>query len=377
MNILMVTNNFTPYTGGVVSSIKALVDELQRAGHTVMVITLDFTGKNDDPSWVKRIYCPIRFMYKNNHMAIPWRAKAQIADIMAFYKPDIVHLHHPFLLGSIAYTLARSYKIPVVFTYHTIYEAYAHYVPLLPHWLTADIIKKHVLHFCTQVDGIIAPSHYINDYVAQYTAKPTITIPSGLQPQFIGVFVAKEAHAEPIKLLVVSRMVKEKNIESILDVAQKLSQSKIAFRLVLIGYGCEYVALQSYAYQTLHLSQEQVLFVHKPPKEIIVKAYQEADLFLFSSTTDTQAIVLAEAMAQGTPVIALDGPGQRDIIKEGINGHIVRNSDQMAEQIEHLAFDRKRLKQLSDGAYLTSQEYHPAKIAQRCIQFYGSFLNLV
>lgn len=370
----MVTNNFTPYTGGVVSSIKALVSELQRSGHSVMLITLDFTSDNDDPSWVKRIYCPIRFMYKTNHMAIPWRAKAQIAHIMALHQPDIVHLHHPFLLGSIAYKLARSHKIPVVFTYHTIYEAYAHYVPLLPPFLTADIIKRHVLSFCTQVDGIIAPSSYINDYVTQYTTKPAVTIPSGLQPQFIGATVVKQSHNEPIRLLVVSRMVKEKNIESILDVAQKLTQSKIAFRLVLIGYGGQYEALQSYAYQTLHLSPEQVLFVHKPPREIIIKAYQEADLFLFSSSTDTQAIVLAEAMAQGTPVIALDGPGQRDIIKEGINGHIVQTSDQMAEHIEQLACDRRRLKQLSDGACSTSQEYHPAKIAQRCVQFYSSLM---
>jgi 1,2-diacylglycerol 3-alpha-glucosyltransferase len=374
MNILMVTNNFTPYTGGVVSSIKALVDELQRSGHRVMLITLDFTGDNDDPSWVKRIYCPIRFMYKTNHMAIPWRAQTQIAKLMAGYKPDIVHLHHPFLLGSIAYKLARSHKIPVVFTYHTIYEAYAHYVPLLPHFLTADMIKRHVLYFCTQVDGIIAPSSYINDYVTHYTTKPTVTIPSGLQPQFIGASLVKQPHNEPINLLVVSRMVKEKNIESILHVAQKLTQSKIEFRLVLIGYGSQYAALQSYAYQTLHLLPEQVLFVHKPSKEVIAKAYQDADLFLFSSTTDTQAIVLAEAMAHGTPVIALDGPGQRDIVKNGFNGHIVRNSDQMAQLIEQLVFDKKLLKQLSDGACQTSQEYHPAKIAERCVQFYSSLV---
>jgi glycosyltransferase involved in cell wall biosynthesis len=369
----MVTNNFTPYTGGVVSSIRALVDELQKSGHSVMLITLDFTGDNDDPSWVKRIYCPIRFMYKTNHMAIPWRAKSQIADIMVFYKPDIVHVHHPFLLGSTAYKLARSQQIPVVFTYHTIYEAYAHYVPLLPRLLTADLIKRQALYFCTQVDGIIAPSSYINDYITQYTTKPTVTIPSGLQPQFLGASLVKESQNEQIKLLVVSRMVKEKNIEAILNVAQKLSQNRVAFRLVLIGYGCQYAALQSYAYQTLHLSPEHVLFVHKPAKEIIIKAYQEADLFLFSSTTDTQAIVLAEAMAHGTPVIALDGPGQRDIIKDGLNGYIVQTVDQMAELIKQLAFNRVSLEQLSNGARKTSEEYHPAKVAERCVQFYSSF----
>lgn len=373
MNILMVTNNFTPYTGGVVSSIRALVDELQRSGHSVMLVTLDFTGEHDDPSWVKRIYCPIRFMYKTNHMAIPWRAKGQIAQIMDAYRPDIVHVHHPFLLGSIAYKLARSKQIPVIFTYHTIYEAYAHYVPLLPRFLTADAIKRQVLSFCTQVDGIIAPSSYINDYISQYTTKPTVTIASGLLAQFMGATVVKKSQNEPIKLLVVSRMVKEKNIEAILNVAQKLSQNRVAFRLVLIGYGDQYEALQSYAYEALHLTQEQVFFVHKPSKDIISKAYQEADLFLFSSQTDTQAIVLAEAMAHATPVIALDGPGQRDIIKNGANGYIVESENQMVDKIEQLVFNRGLLKQLSDVAYKTSQEYHPAKVAQRCVQFYSSF----
>ncbi len=143
---MMITNNFTPYTGGVVSSIKALVTELQEAGHELMLVTLSFSNCGIDPSWVKRVYCPIRFQYKTNYMAISWRAEAQIKALMYDFKPDVVHLHHPFLLGKAGLAVAQALHIPTIFTYHTIYEAYAHYVPL-PHWLLKKLICWRVLSF--------------------------------------------------------------------------------------------------------------------------------------------------------------------------------------------------------------------------------------
>ena len=99
-------------------------------------------------------------------------------------------------------------------------------------------------------------------------------------------------------------------------VAKELSLQGVSFTFTLAGYGAEYEPLQTYAYQVLHLSSEQVVFVHQPPKDLIVRLYSDSDIFLFSSHTDTQGLVLAEAMASGLPVIALDGPGQRDIITQ-------------------------------------------------------------
>ncbi len=376
MRIVLVSNNFTPYTGGVVSSIQALVRELQKEGHQVQLITLGFLKRHDDPAWVKRLYCPMRFKYKTNHMALPWRPKAKIAQFVDAFKPDIVHVHHPFLLGSIAQAVAKQRGIPVVFTYHTIYEAYLHYVPL-PRWLVGWYVRRQVLAFCSKVSGIIAPSSYIKNYLKkQSVGVPMVIIPSGLLPCFIASPTAKHITDKPIQLLIVGRMVKEKNIEAGLKVAQELVMEKIPFQLKCIGYGAEYDELKAYAYDTLRLSEDQVTFIYKPPKEVIAQAYKDADLFLFTSPSDTQALVLAEAMAASTPVLALDGPGQRDIIKQGVNGYILRSPQAMVSQIKQLIADPALFARLCQGAYQTAQNYRPEVMAKRHSAFYERIRSL-
>lgn len=376
MNILIITNNYTPYSGGVVSSINAQVKELRQLGHKVTIVTLDFLGKKHaDLDWVIRLYCPIKFTYKKNHMAIVWRAKKQLTQIIKGVRPDMVHVHHPFLLGPIATKIAQNMQIRVVFTYHTVYEAYAHYVPL-PEWITRKIIKKCVLAFCRKVDGVIAPSLSIKNYLVDHDIKtPIAVIPSGLLEQFLPQQIKQRPiNGHTLHLLVVSRMVKEKNIGALLRVAQKLLQKKVKFKLTLIGYGDDYAYLQKYAFDRLKLPTEVVQFVHKPPKTDIAKAYQNADLFLFSSKTDTQGLVLAEAMAAGAPVIAFDGPGQRDIINGAQNGYIVSNEQKMVDTIVTLSKDHRLLNKLSQHAFATGQSYKPAVLVQELVQFYDSFL---
>src|SRR5262249_18260371 len=143
------------YSGGIVSSLHVLIPELQKQGHTVSLITLDFLGyEHSDPEYVMRISCPLKFMYKKNHMAIPWRATHALQKYFNEWQPDIIHAQHPFLLGRAALRVARKQNIPICFTYHSIYEAYAHYVPF-PGTLTRPAIQKMVLDFCKKVNGII------------------------------------------------------------------------------------------------------------------------------------------------------------------------------------------------------------------------------
>lgn len=372
MHILMVTNNYSPYSGGVVSSINATVGALQEQGHQVTLVTLDFLGAgHNDPAWVKRLVCPIKFRYKKNHMAVVWRANKQIKQIIAEIKPDVVHVHHPFLLGRVAARIAKNLKIPTVFTYHTIYEAYVHYV-CLPECITKYLVKRRVLSFCRFVDGIIAPSSAIKTYLeAEKIKTPICMLPSGVQQQFFAAeLLTCSKKACSLRLLSVGRMVKEKNLESLLRVATILNEQKVTFTLTLVGYGAEYESLQNYAFQKLKLSAEEVIFVHQPPKDMLVRFYRESDLFLFSSHTDTQGLVLAEAMASALPVIALDGPGQRDIIVQGQNGYIVQSEQEMAMRIFELSKQQDILQSISEDAFKTSQRYSPQFLVRAALDFY-------
>src|SRR5579871_1462111 len=185
MRIIFVTNNYIPYSGGVVQSINATADELRAQGHEVFIITLDFLGKKShDPEYVIRIASPITFIYKKNYMAIPWRPTHAIDLLVQKYKPDIIHIHHPFLLGASALRVARKYTIPCIFTYHTMYEKYAHYIPLAG-TLIQSLIAKTVLALCKNVTAIIAPSTAIKQYLVSHgIQRPIAIIPSPLRTIF-------------------------------------------------------------------------------------------------------------------------------------------------------------------------------------------------
>ncbi len=189
LSIVFVTNNYTPYQGGVVSSIKQHIQALQELGHTVHLITLDFVPNMQDEPHVTRLFCPIRFNYKTNPMAVPLLPNYSVQKIIEQINPDIIHAHHPFLLGSAALKAAKKSTIPIVFTYHTLYHHYLHYIPL-PQPLSKTLVEKHVAFFCKQVNGIIAPSNAVKQLIQKKCTTPIQVIPSAIAPLFFNKKVA-------------------------------------------------------------------------------------------------------------------------------------------------------------------------------------------
>ena len=373
LSIIFVTNNYTPYQGGVVSSILLTVDALRAQGHTVKLITLDFENKQTAEEDIIRLYCPLRFMYKSNHMALPWCPAYYIDKLIQQFKPDIIHVHHPFLLGASALKVARSRNVPVIFTYHTLYEQYLHYIPL-PKQLICPVVKTLVQSFCTTVQGIIAPSTTIKDYI-QTIAPMTLTqvIPSGVPVSFFSNNKHLKKLQKPFKLLIVSRFTQEKNITFLLDVIALLKPSHYLFTLA--GYGVELSFLQNYAFSHKNLSPKNVIFIERPSKLTLIDLYAQADLFIFASHTETQGIVLAEAMAQGTPVITLDGPGQRDIVIDEFNGYLVSSASEMKEKIELCTKNPSLHCILQENARKTAQNYTPDHLIERLINFYQALID--
>jgi len=376
LKIAIVTNNYTPYSGGVVSSINSFATEMQKNGHKVFIITLDFLGEyHKDPYYVIRIPSATRFMYKQNHMAVPMSPTKKLEKIITNLKPDIIHTQHPFFLGKSALKISNKLKIPIVFTYHTMYERYAHYLPM-PQILTRPIIKKIATSFCKKVDGVIVPSRYIQTILQNKQVTTTIEkIPSGILPIFIK---PKVDRLNPVrfKLLTVSRFAKEKNVSLLLDVFSKMhALNPSIFRFTLAGYGQEFENLKHYAYKRLRLGKELIHFIHNPPKMKIADLYSQSDLFIYSSTSDTQGLVMAEAMSCGCPVVAIDGPGQRDIIQNGENGFLVESDKQMVEKIIAVQKDKNLLKKLENGALQTGRTYCPENTTNKLLDFYKKIIE--
>ncbi len=379
LRIVFVTNNYTPYSGGVVSSINAWTQELQNRGHQVSIITLDFLGAaHNDPDYVFRIPCPIRFLYKNNHMALPMRAYTHMRKLIEQLQPNIIHSHHPFLLGRAALKSACNQSIPIVFTYHSLYEQWTHVIPL-PQLLTRPLIKSYVRHYCKKVDGIIAPSSIVKKNLQNQGIEcPMEVIPSCLQSVFSprDSFYPKIRSADqPFHLFSVTRCSKEKNPFFLLELIAALNHVDKSFKMTIAGYGTLWKSMHVYAYETLKLTPDQLKFVHQPSKEHIANLYREADLFIFSSQVDTQVIVLDESMAACKPVIALDGPGQQDIVKDSINGFIVKDLQEMIEKVLLIAHDITMHEKMQQKAWHTAHNYKPEILIPRLLAFYKSILE--
>jgi 1,2-diacylglycerol 3-alpha-glucosyltransferase len=373
--IFMVTNNYTPYCGGVVTTIDSYSQELRKQGHKVIIITLDFIGASQkkEPD-VIRLWCPIRFKYAQNHMAIPWVPEKKLYRLAQQYKPDIIHTFHPFLLGACALKVAKQLQIPSVFTYMTLYNRYLHYIPL-PRAITGPITDLIVKNFCSQIDALTAPSGSATEAIkAQGISKPVSIIPLSILPIFEpSTFYPKDHQRHKrLSLVTVSRFSFEKNIFFLLDVYKKLDTK--TYKLILIGFGSYLEKLKEYAYQTLQLSPHDVKFIIRPSKDVIKQWYKKAHLFIFASQTETQGLVLAEAMSQGTPVIALEGPGSVDIVENGVNGFLVKSQEEMAQKITYLKHHKFIYNSFQENAFETAQHYTSGTCVHKLLDLYYSLL---
>lgn len=374
MKILFVTNNYKPYNGGVVSSIEAFRHELKMAGHQVIIVTLDFFGQEAGEEGVIRVACPLRFKYRGNPIAIPFFSSWQLRKILNRLCPEVVHVHHPFALGAVAARIARLNDIPVVFTHHSQYGAYArYYAPFLKPF-ACRLTEWCVRHFFKNVDVLIAPSESIAQQLRREPAAPPISvIPSGILPVFINKKRPnKELKSGFFELLTVSRFVPEKNISFLLDALSFLDEN---FKLTLVGFGSYLPQLEHYAFETCGLSPERVKFVSSPPKKVIADYYRRSHLFLFASTTETQGIVFAESMAAGTPVVAVSAPGARDCVQENHTGFLVKTPEQMAEKIKMLRSNPVLYKKLQSSSWQQAQHYTSYMTTQKLIRLYEGLLQ--
>ena len=373
LTIFLVTNNYKPYEGGVARSIDTLCDALRARGNTVYIITLDFLGNyTQQEEHVIRIPCLLRWRYKKNHMALPMFHHNYLKHVARTLKPDVMHVHHPFLLGVAGLRVARSLGIPVVFTYHTQYEQYLHYIPLVPPQLTSPIITRLVKRFCHSVDRIVVPCKTIQEQLKKRTITTSMrVIPSAIDPLFFNSALEKEK-VDTVRLLSVSRFAQEKNIEFLLRVMKQLGSER--YRLTLVGYGEYEQYLRWYAYEKLELSHDAVELIIQPSRSQLAERYRQSDIFIFASTTETQGLVLAEAMASGLPVIAVDAPGSKDIVSHGVNGFLVHTEGQMIEAISSTIKNKTLYKKLRFNAQKTASEYTPENIARAVEYSYRDLL---
>ncbi|HKK98703.1 MAG TPA: glycosyltransferase [Desulfotignum sp.] len=331
MHICMFTNTYLPHVGGVARSVHNFAQDLQKAGHRVLIVAPTFPEAGIDDTegdMILRVPAFQNFNGSDFSMRIP--VPFYINEKLDDFKADIIHSHHPYLLGDAAFRAARRRRLPLFFTHHTLYEEYTHYV-------TGDNknFKRFARNLSTMYanlcDQVVAPSKSIADLIQDRgVTTPVMEIPTGVDTAFFGSadgHAFKKTRQIPENVFVighVGRLAPEKNLVFLAKSVARSMKSLSDTWFCVAGEGPEKAQIQDIF--AAHNLLDRLVLTGNLTGNDLADAYQAMDMFVFSSKSETQGMVLTEAMAAGTPVIALDAPGAREVVRHNRNG-VLLNGD--------------------------------------------------
>ena len=372
MNILMMSNTYLPVVGGLERSIESFTKEYRKRGHRVMIVAPEYENSP------KKEFDVIRVPALQNFYGSKFSVKLPIAgfflEALGEFKPDIIHVHHPFLVGDTALRLAYDHKVPLVFTHHSLYEENVG---------DSETVKKFVTELATGFanccDHVIAPSESVAEIIRTRGVKTQITVvPTGLHlSQYKGTAgkFREESKISKDAFVVgyVGRLSPEKNLSFLIRAVAVFLKREMEATFLVVGSGPLEAELVSY-FKKQKLG-DRLRLVGEIKGEKLIEAFQAIDVFAFSSRSETQGMVLNEAMAAGTPVVGLDAPGVRDIVRDKINGRLVVHESEeefvkALSWVQKLSLAEKR--KLIAGAKKTAKRFSMQRCVNNALGLYES-----
>lgn len=339
MRVLIATESYLPYLSGVTVSVDALARGLGARGHEVLVLAprpaddaaLPATGSPGPAprhAWLPSYQLPFLVppLYR---MPLPHPGSAALLEARRF-APDVVHAHSPFVTGHLARSVARGRGVPLVFTHHTRFADYGHYLGPLA-GPGSRLTEAYLRRWWASCDAVIAPSTDLAGEIEARVAgsrRPLVrVIPTGVDVEGIRAQAPPDVRAgsgwppESVVVASLGRLAPEKSPMIVLEAAARAMVARPELRLLVIGDGPSAGELRARA---MHPDLAgRVAFTGRLPRTEALRTLAAADLFVFASRTETQGLVLAEALAAGLPALAVDGPGVRDSVRDGVDGVVV------------------------------------------------------
>lgn len=366
------TNTYLPTMSGVVRSIATFRQAFDEMGNNVFVFAQKAAKYHDKEPFIFR-YPAVEVPWANAY-AVPVPISSSIDDTLPCLKLDVIHSHHPFILGETAARKAELLGLPLVFTFHTRYDEYLHYVPFSA-GLTKQVIDRWISNYMEKCNHIITPSDSIKDLLIESGVMgPITTIPTGIDLKPLreadGSDVRqKRGWGDDTVLISVGRLAKEKSFDTLLEAAAIVMRDHPKVRLAIVGGGLEERSLKKLA-RDLGIA-DRVDFVGTVPYEEVPGYLKAADIFCFASTTETQGLVTMEAMAAGLPIVAVDATGTRDAVTNGEQGLLTDdNSADLAQAVCRLLNDKALQDQLVTGANARIEWFDIKHQAERMLQVY-------
>lgn len=381
MRILMISDVYFPRINGVSTSTQIFRDELIRRGHKVTLIVPHYPNCEDADDIIRIPSRQVLFDPEDRMM--------KRKDVMALLPMlrnenyDLLHIQTPFVAHHLGVKLARALNVPSVETYHTFFEEYLfHYIPFVPKsWMRA-LARYFTRTQCNAVNSVIVPSTAMSEILERYGVTTHMKIiPTGMElDKFHGCNGAKfrERYQVPASrptLVHIGRVAHEKNIEFLLRMLQELRSNIPDILLIIAGEG---PALPHLRKLTARLAlHDNVLFVgYLSRADALLDCYCAGNAFVFASRTETQGLVLLEAMALGVPVVSTAVMGTKDILQPQ-RGALVAQEDpvKFAETVQYLLENDVLHKRLSKEARDYVKEWSAPMMAERLLEYYQRMIH--
>ncbi len=381
MKILMITNTFSPHVGGVALSVRNFSEDFKRMGHKVLTVAPVFEGINPKERGVIRVPAIQKFNGSDFSVRLP--IPSFLFPKLDRFQPDIIHSHHPFLLGDTALRIAAWKNVPLVFTHHTLYERYTHYVPG-----DSPQMKRFAVELSTGYanlcDALIAPSESIGNLLQERGVDtPISVIPTGVDLSEFqsgnGAAFRKKWRIPGKAFLVghLGRLAPEKNILFLLKAVDRFLKNHNKACFLLAGGGPMSEPIDRFF--SGGENEDRVYRIGNLDPEGRSDAYHAMNVFAFASHTETQGMVLTEALAAGVPVVALDAPGVREVVQDGKNGRLLKSADPHSFSAA-LAWVYTRgktgRKKLVTGAEQTAEKFSRERSAESTLRLYQTLIEL-
>jgi glycosyltransferase involved in cell wall biosynthesis len=382
MRILKVSDVYFPRVNGVSTSIRTFAHELQIAGHEVTLIAPAYPEPFDDSFEIVRV--PSRYLYLDPEDRLmrrrPLRARL---DELRRRRFDIVHIHTPFAAHYEGSWLARQLDLPVIETYHTYFEEYLDkYLTWLPRKTLRYVARRFSRSQCSDVDAMVVPTRPMLDVLRGYGIHtPAEVIPTGIPA---GAFSDGDGNrfrarhgiaADRQVMLYVGRVAHEKNIDFLVEVIDRVRTTHPRALLLIAGEGPAEKHLRRLT-ATLRLDEHVTFVGYLSREHDLPDCYRAADVFTFASSTETQGLVLLEAMQAGTPVVSTAVMGTAEVMADREGGLIAeQDTAHFADQVRVLFDDPGLRQRLRREAVAKAARWSAPATTARLLALYESLIT--
>jgi glycosyltransferase involved in cell wall biosynthesis len=387
MDILMVSDVYFPRVNGVSTSIRTFAKALVRMGHRIVLVAPDYGMPEEQaardaefgPAF-EVLRLPATKLFFDPEDRLFKRAGLRAAfETLAHRRWDVVHVHTPFRAHTLGVRVGRACDAPVVETYHTYFEEYvAHYLPWLPAPILRALARRLSRTLCHDVDHLIVPTAEMTQVLSGYGIRtPATVLPTGIDlDEFRGgdgaAFRARHGlTADGPVVATVSRLAIEKNIAFLVDVVRRLVPDFPTLRFVIAGEGPDDKRLRQRV--RTHGIDAHVVFVgNLDRRTTLLDCYRGADVFLFASPTETQGLVLIEAMALGVPIVSTAVMGTATVLRDA-QGTVVSAEDPevFAGHVARVLRDAPLRTRLAAAGPRDAQAWSNDRLMHRVLEVYA------